>query len=118
MTPLVRMSVLWLTLAAGAPADAADYAPLDCAKAGSPAQKTICGDYLLGQQEARVATLFEWSTSFVGMGQRDHIHDDQRAFIATRDACGADTACLRSAYAKRTTQLDAVLSDIKSRGPF
>lgn len=118
MTSLVRVSFLALALTGSAGANAADYAPLDCGKATSPAQKTICGDYLLGQQEARVATLFEWSTSFVAMGQRDHIHDDQRVFIETRDACGVDTACLRKTYAKRITQLEAAMNDIKSRGPF
>ena len=65
-------------------AQAADYAPLDCAKAVSPADKAICADYRLGQQEARMATLFEWTTSFVGMGQRGMIQDAQRAFIAAR----------------------------------
>lgn len=99
-------------------AQAADYAPLDCAKAASPADKTICSDYRLGQQEARMATLFEWTTSFVGMGQRGTIQDAQRAFIATREACGTDVACLGGAYAKRIGQLEAVMEDIKSRGPF
>lgn len=99
-------------------AQAADYAPLDCAKAASPADKAICADYRLGQQEARMATLFEWTTSFVGMGQRGMIQDAQRAFIAAREACGSDVACLGGAYAKRIAQLEAVMEDIKSRGPF
>ena len=102
----------------GAGADAAEYAPLDCAKAVSPAQKTICADYRLGQQEARMATLFEWATSFVAMGERGRIQDDQRAFIAARETCGADSACLRDAYGKRIAGLDAVLSSIRDRGPF
>ena len=99
-------------------AQAADYAPLDCAKAGSPADKAVCSDYRLGQQEARMATLFEWTTSFVGMGQRGTIQDEQRAFITAREACGSDAVCLGGAYAKRIAQLEAVMEDIKSRGPF
>ena len=105
------------TMLCGA-APAADYAPLDCAKASSPAQKTVCADYHLGQQEARMATLFEWATSFVGMGQRGTIQDAQRAFIAAREACGGDVACLGAAYAKRIAELQVVMEDIRSRGPF
>ena len=101
-----------------AAAPAADYAPLDCAKAVSPADKAICSDYRLGQQEARVATLFEWTTSFVGMGQRGDIQDAQHAFIAAREACGADVGCLAAAYARRIARLEAVMEDVKSRGPF
>lgn len=105
-------------MGAGGAASAADYAPLDCTRAVSPAQKAICSDYRLGQQEARMATLFEWATSFVAMGQRDHIQDDQRAFIEARESCGADVACLGNGYAKRISALNAVMNDIKSRGPF
>lgn len=99
-------------------AGAADYAPLDCSRAVSPAERTICADYRLGQQEARMATLFEWATSFVGMGQRGQIQDEQRVFIAAREACGANAACLNDAYAKRISALNAVMNSIMSRGPF
>jgi uncharacterized protein len=45
-------------LAAWVPARAADYAPIDCSNASSPAQRTICRSYPLGQAEARMATMF------------------------------------------------------------
>lgn len=110
--------VAFVVLVACSGAEAADYAPLDCAKAVSPADKAVCSDYRLGQQEARMATLFEWATSFVGMGQRGTIQDAQRAFITAREACGSDIVCLGGAYAKRIAQLEAAMEDIKSRGPF
>ncbi len=99
-------------------AEAADYAPLDCAKASASAEKTICSDYGLGQQEARVATLFEITTSLVAMGQRGDIQDQQRAFLKERDACKSSIPCLRNAYEARDKQLEVVLTQIRQRGPF
>ncbi len=99
-------------------ADAADYAPLDCGKANSVAERTICSDYGLGQSEARVATLYEMTTSLVAMGQRGAIQDDQSAFIKQRDACGSNIGCIRNAYNARTKQLEAVMANIKQHGPF
>lgn len=49
-------------------AHAADYAPMSCAKAESAAEKTVCGNYALGQLEARMATLYAVATSLVAMG--------------------------------------------------
>ena len=99
-------------------ARAADYAPLDCRKAASATERTICSDYGLGQSEARLATLYQITTSLVAMGQRGQIQDDQRAFLKQRNACGANTGCIASAYANRIAQLDAVMASIQQRGPF
>jgi len=98
--------------------EAADYAPLDCAKATSSAERAICSDYGLGQQEARVATLFAITTSLVAMGQRGDIQDQQRAFLKERDACSSSIPCLRTAYEARGKQLEAVLAQIRQRGPL
>jgi uncharacterized protein len=43
---------------------------MNCAKAKSAAEKTVCGNYVLGQLEARMATLCAVATSLVAMGQR------------------------------------------------
>jgi uncharacterized protein len=48
---LVALSLL----VASVPARAADYAPIDCSKASSPAERAICRSYPLGQAEARMA---------------------------------------------------------------
>ena len=100
------------------PACAADYTPLNCAAAASPSEKTICRNYGLGQLEARMATLYQWSTSFVGMGQRGDMQDAQRAFLKERASCGANVGCLRQAYDKRITQLQAVMENVREKGPF
>jgi uncharacterized protein len=118
-------SVGWLVMSASIvclsqtfSAKAADYAPLDCTKASSSAERAICSDYGLGQQEARVATLFAVTTSLVAMGQRGDIQDQQRAFLKERDACKSNVSCLRQAYDARDRQLEAVLAQIKQHGPF
>lgn len=114
------LSVALLVLSAALinPASAADYAPLDCKAAGLPTERTICSDYGLGQNEARVATLYQVTTSLVAMGQRGSIQDDQRAFLQKRDACGSNAACIRSTYTARDKQLEAVMRSIQQRGPF
>lgn len=109
---------LALGLVAGSPAGAADYTPLNCTAARSPTERAICGSYALGQQEARMATLYEWTTALVAMGQRGDIQDAQRAFIKTREACGARIACISNAYDARIGQLEAVMKGVASKGPF
>lgn len=106
------------TLLFSSAAQAGDYAPLDCAKAASPAEKAICGSYALGQAEARMATLYGVSMSLVAMGQRGNIGEAQQAWIKTREACGADTACLDKVYGERIGVLDEVIRNIASHGPF
>lgn len=99
-------------------AHADGYAPIDCAKARSPSEQTICRNYALGQQEARLATLFGVATSLVAMGQRGDIQDAQRAWLKTRDACGSNVACLARAYDARIAVLNGVVDGIAKRGPF
>ncbi|EJW09907.1 bacteria like putative lipoprotein [Rhodovulum sp. PH10] len=110
--------VLGTLFALAGPAGAAQYAPIDCKKAETPADRTVCGNYAPGQDEARMATLYGIATSLVAMGQRGDIEDAQRAFIRDREACGADVACLKRVYATRIGQLDEVIADIASRGPY
>lgn len=97
---------------------AGTYAPLNCNKANIPAEQAICANYGLGQQEARVATLFAITTSLVAMGQRGNIQDAQRAWLQRRDACGGNVSCLKKIYDERVRQLNGVIEAIASRGPF
>src|ERR1700760_2574614 len=104
-------------LAASAPAWAAGYAPIDCGKASSSAERAICRSYSLGQAEARMATLFGVVTSLVAMGQRGDIGDAQRKWLKQRDACGEEAACLARAYQSRIDTLLSTFDSIASRGP-
>jgi uncharacterized protein len=97
---------------------ASDYAPLNCSKASTLADRSICRNYALGQSEARMATLFAVTTSLVAMGQRGNIQDAQRAWLNKREACGDNISCLTKAYDARIDELNAVFKAIASRGPF
>ena len=115
---LTAGAIVLSLLEVSAPARAADYAPIDCSKASSPAERTICRSYPLGQAEARMATLFGVVTSLVAMGQRGDIGDAQRKWLGERNACGNDGACIARAYQSRITALSSALDTIASRGPF
>jgi uncharacterized protein len=111
---LVALSLL----ATSVPARASDYAPIDCSKASSPAERTICRNYPLRQAEARMATMFGVVTSLVAMGQRGDIGDAQRKWLKECNACGDDGACIARAYQSRIAALSATVDAIASRGPF
>jgi uncharacterized protein len=96
----------------------ADYAPIDCAKAATPADVTVCKTYPLGQAEARMATLFGIAMALVAMGQRGDIGDAQLQWLIAREKCGSDVTCLTKAYNDRIQQLSRVIDEIASRGPY
>jgi uncharacterized protein len=100
------------------PAAAGEYAPMDCAKAASPAEKTVCSNYHLGQLEARMATLYAVATSLVAMGQRGDMQGAQRDFLQQRENCGANVGCLTHKYDARIADLNGAIAAIASRGPF
>jgi uncharacterized protein len=112
---IALVSVLCLTPRLG---HAASYAPLDCAKASTSAETTVCKTYALGQEEARLATLFGVLTSLVAMGQRADIVDAQRRWVFVREACGNNADCLSRVYQTRINELSQALDDLAKRGPF
>jgi uncharacterized protein len=42
----------------------------------------------------------------------------QRQWLKTRESCDRDIACLSKAYNDRIGQLNAVIANIASRGPY
>jgi uncharacterized protein len=101
-----------------APGRAADYEPLNCAAVSSPSERAICDHYGLGQLEARMATLYQWATAFVGMGERGNMQDAQRIFLHERAACGPEVRCLREVYEARIERLQGVMKRVQEKGPF
>jgi uncharacterized protein len=115
LSGILLISPLGLAPQAG---HAASYAPLDCSKASTPAETTICRSYSLGQDEARMATLFGVLTSLLAMGQRGDIVDGQRRWLTTRETCGDNAECLSRAYQARINELSGALDSLAKRGPF
>ena len=97
---------------------ASDYAPLNCSRAKTPADRTICRTYAVGQREARMATLFAVTTSLIAMGQRGDIQDAQRAWLGRREACGDRVAWHKKANKERINENKTMLKEIYARGPF
>jgi len=116
MRHLVGLIVMAIALPQAA--RAADYAPLNCAKASTPTELTICKSYVLGQDEARMATLYGIAMSLVAMGQRAEILEEQRDWLEEREACGATESCLNERYETRINELNTVLDEIAKKGPF
>src|SRR5690349_12626014 len=98
---LVLAAVAAASVFAASQAHAGEYAPISCAHAKSPAEKTVCSNYALGQLEARMATLYAVATSLVAMGQRGDMQGAQRDFLQERENCGANVGCLTHKYEAR-----------------
>jgi uncharacterized protein len=108
----LALAVTSLTLTAQA------ASPINCAKASSPTEKTICSTPTLLQADVRMTAYFEIATQFVAMGVRGDLFDSQQAFPATRDKCGTNKVCILAAYKKQTAPLEAVIANVKTHGPF
>jgi hypothetical protein len=79
-----------------APAIGPIRASFDCAKAGSPTERTICSDRLLAGWDRSVADAYRQGGGDVA---------DQRAWLAGRNACGTDKACLQLSMSNRADTL-------------
>ncbi|WP_127091450.1 lysozyme inhibitor LprI family protein [Aquabacter cavernae] len=106
---------LFVLLASVAGAQAASF---DCNAARAPDEKAVCASMALSDLDVKMATLYEVAGHLVAMGQRGMLQDEQRDFLKTRTACGANAACLSSAYEARIKTINGVLQSIYSRGPF
>jgi uncharacterized protein len=92
--------------------------PINCAKAVTPNEKTICSDTTLIQADARMDTLYNISLHFVATGTRGDLQDQQPIWISQREACGTNKTCTRAAYKKRTAVFEAIIKHVATFGPF
>jgi uncharacterized protein len=92
--------------------------PIDCEKADTPTERTICSTPSLLQADARMTAYFDIATQFVGMGVRGNLIESQRTFLSVRNRCGTDKACILTAYTKQTAPLETVIANVKAHGPF
>ena len=68
-------------------------------------EKVICDNRELNDADVKMVTTFELLSGLFAMGNRGHLQDDQSAWLKTRQACGAEKACIANAYAVRMKQL-------------
>ncbi len=110
---------LMMAVAAGtASTGKAEAASFDCDAAKAADEIAICRSQGLSDLDVRMATTYGILVRLVAMGQRGNLQDGQRAFLASRAACGADTACIADAYRDRLSVLDKAVDAIVSRGPY
>lgn len=101
-----------LTMAAAA-VDVAHGASFDCdAKELKPDEKAICDNRALNDADVKMVTTFDLLSGLLAMGARGSMQDEQSAWLKTRQACGADAACIKAAYDARLRQLDQIYKNI------
>lgn len=97
-------------LAVVPPATAASF---DCERTDlAPDEKAICDNRALNDADVRMVTTFDILSGLVAMGARGEMQDQQTAWLKERQACGADVACIQSAYDRRTQQLNEAYKNI------
>ncbi len=79
----------------------------DCARAGTPTERAICGSVELGDLDTEMAALYRSLRASGSAARRQQLLDTQRAFLRVRNACGGDESCLQAVYASRIADLRA-----------
>lgn len=75
-----------------------------CAKATSATEKAICANKDLARLDRMSAAAFRQLRTELAMSEEE-IVDEQKEFLAQRDACGADVACLADRLKKRLSAI-------------
>ncbi|RUL63437.1 DUF1311 domain-containing protein [Dyella dinghuensis] len=106
-----RLNTLLASLLLIGPA-AAQVASYDCANAATSTERAICASPSLGRKDVMVTTYYDLllhlKPATAGMAYRefdDRLRNEQRQFLATRNACGANTSCLEKSYDDRLAVL-------------
>lgn len=66
----------------------------DCAKARAPTELTICADPLLSALDSDVAAQYHALAQQADPSQKGDLLSSQREYLAARNVCGGDRACL------------------------
>ena len=99
-----------LLLAGLATAPASRAASFDCGRAKQPAEKAICADRGLSELDVQMAAIYAVRLKIpMLMGERGAAQDEQRVFLQGRATCGANVACLRTAYTQRIAALNQII---------
>ncbi|QTO23567.1 lysozyme inhibitor LprI family protein [Burkholderia seminalis] len=83
---------------------AAQAAGFDCAKAASPAEKTICADTALSKLDGDLSAA--WKRALAKGGDTAALKAAQLKWLKQRDQCGSDAPCLGDRYRERLASLN------------
>jgi uncharacterized protein len=112
------ISLVFGLLAALVFASTTGAASFDCSKARAPDERAICEDRELNDQDVRVAVLYQTTSHFLAMGARDEARAQQARWLAERQRCGANRACLSRVYAQRLAELEQIMDKAYALGPL
>ncbi|MDB5420177.1 MAG: periplasmic protein [Brevundimonas sp.] len=96
--------LIWAGMAA-APGGTAEAASFNCARAGTPSERAICGSRALEDRDVEMATSFGLIRPVFAMGGRGAFMDEQSAWLVQRNRCGGDRTCLTRRYDERIAAL-------------
>ena len=77
----------------------------DCRRAQTVVERTICAEPLLGALDAALADSYRMKTARLNDAEAGEERARQNAWLALRDRCGGDVACLEQAYEGRIAVL-------------
>lgn len=96
------------TTALASPVEAASF---DCTKAKAPDEIAVCANPDLSALDSEMGGLwFAYSQLPFLMGMSGNRRDEAHAFLQARAACGANVACLTTAYQQRIATLKQQLT--------
>ncbi|ADH88671.1 Uncharacterized protein putative lipoprotein-like protein [Ancylobacter novellus DSM 506] len=100
-----------------APAHAASF---DCGKAQAADERAVCADPALSALDSEMGGLwFAYGRLPMLMGANGNRHDEARAFLTSRAACGANATCLTALYQARIAALkQQITAYIKAMPPL
>lgn len=91
---------------------------IECSSAIRPYETTVCSHGVLAAMDLQMQTLYRVVERLVKPEAGLKLEADHQAFLRAREACAGDANCLGQTYAGRIQQIDQVLQDIVSRGPY
>jgi uncharacterized protein len=91
---------------------------IDCRYQLRPVDTTICTTPILAAMDLQMITLFNVLNHLVKPEVGVEMAATQEAFMKTRAACSTDVDCIGQTTARRISELDVILKDIASRGPY
>ena len=98
-------AVVAVLIGASAIPAAAASPSFSCTDQLAPAEAVICSDDALAALDRTLAVAYTRMLDSFPTGEKSTLVAVQKAWIARRDACRTDKACIRSAYEARIAQL-------------
>ena len=96
-------ALIGLALCSATAAAAAERPSFDCRKATTPSEKTICGHGRLARLDREIARAYRALRDDPDLAEP--LGEEQVAFLARRDSCGSDAACLAREMENRRSAL-------------